>query len=155
MNVTASRHGNLYPDRICRVWGQVEEDNNHLWHCPSTAGALFKVPLFVPQSITHKFLKFLEDAASPSIWPPHCSNTVEWEKSRRIHAMAKCTEFSVDGIIFCDGGCVFHDDYCQCGSLLVDHNGLTCRGAHNEPQVADKELLKSLSGWRHLTLMER
>jgi hypothetical protein len=36
MNVMASRHGALYPNRICQVCHQDEEDNDHLWHCPTT-----------------------------------------------------------------------------------------------------------------------
>jgi hypothetical protein len=55
---------------------------------------------------------------------------------------------------FHDGGYIVHDGYCQCGSLLADHNGLQCPGAQNDPYVADKELLKSLIGQPHLALME-
>ncbi|KAF9205059.1 hypothetical protein BGZ59_000717, partial [Podila verticillata] len=56
--------------------------------------ALFKVPLSVAQSVAHKFVKFLKDAAITNIWLPCCSKAVEWEKSRWIHAKDKCTEFS-------------------------------------------------------------
>ncbi|KFH65698.1 hypothetical protein MVEG_09171 [Podila verticillata NRRL 6337] len=74
-------------------------------------------------------VKLLEDAATTNTWLPRCSKTVEWEKSRQIHAKAKCTEFSGDGSSFRDGGCIAHDDYYRCGALSADHNGSTCPGA--------------------------
>ncbi|KAF9373380.1 hypothetical protein CPB97_000583 [Podila verticillata] len=117
--------------------------------------ALFKLPLSVAQSVAHKFVKFLEDAATTNIWLPRCSKMVDWEKSLQIHAKAKHTEFSGDGASFHDGGYIVHDGYCQCGALLALHNGLTCPGVQIDPQVADKDLLMSLLGWHHLILMEQ
>ncbi|KAF8998750.1 hypothetical protein BGZ52_010653, partial [Haplosporangium bisporale] len=110
--------------------------------------------LSMAQSIAHKFVKFLEDAATTNIWLPGRSKMVEWEKSRRIHAKAKYIEFSGDGILICDGGYVVHDGYFQCGALLTDNNSVTCPRCTNDPQVANKELFESLLGWRHLALIE-
>ncbi|KAI9241989.1 MAG: hypothetical protein BYD32DRAFT_457447 [Podila humilis] len=57
--------------------------------------ALFKVSLYVAQSVAHQFVKFLEDGATTNIWLPHCSKTGDLEKSQQIHIKSGNNVFDV------------------------------------------------------------
>jgi len=143
------------------------EANNHLgWSIPSLYRGLsplqlstkwkrlFRVPASVATTIAHRFVSYLEEQATELIWKSRCTTTVEWEERRGILPANKRETYRGPRMPWSTGfDCPA--DRCKCGRPITDHEANQCPGAFKDPLAADEQLLASLAGRRHPTIMER
>ena len=117
---------------------------------------LFATPLSIAHRVIHKFVGYLEKQATELIWKPRCKTTVKHEKERGITAKHKKSKYTGPRGEWSDGyGYIREDEHCHCGWLLEEHEGGICPGPTLDPHEADRTLLQSLLGKRHLGTMER
>ena len=82
--------------------------------------------------------------------------SIKSEKERGITAKHKKSKYIGPRGEWSDGyGYIREDEHCHCGGLLEEHEGGICPGPTLDPYEADRTLLRSLPGKRHLGTMER
>lgn len=117
--------------------------------------ALWAVPLSVSRRLAHRFVTYLAAQATERIWRPRCTLTVAWEQHRGITKARKRVYRPQSNNPWTTSGFLLRNNCCPCGAPLQHHLGGLCPGAQANYVQADRELLQSLLGQRHLHLMAR
>ncbi|KAI8595307.1 hypothetical protein EDD21DRAFT_359150 [Dissophora ornata] len=117
---------------------------------------LFATPMTIAHTAIHTFVGCLERQATELIWKRRCKTAARRGKARVITARHKKPKYTRPQGKWSYGfGYIYEDDYYPCSGCLGDHGGGICPGPAFDSHGADRTLLLSLLGKKHLGTMER